>query len=248
MKAVVVDDRADARDGRVWWLLKAGADVVGLSFLEALATDRTWHDVDLAVLDGRDDRRSTAVTIPNPDGEATTVHDRFLGVRVAEAIRRTRSPEQTRIVVVSAFARENEYLARRFWEAGADAVYSLDELPDAAPFVSSVLESLRSPATDDTFPPSPFRRPSPRATHRNAPLSAAIALMEASPAGRDLLFCLPPSESTGSPHHLRTLRARLGDALGIREYTGGPRDRHPSKQTLSRRLRLALGLHPDDSL
>ena len=236
MRAVVVDDRADARDGRACWLRQAGLDVVGLTFLQALDPAQRWDGVDLAVLDGRDDRLATALTLTcGADGEERTIHDRFLGVRVAQTIRRTRPSTLTCIVVVSAYVRENDLMARRCREGGVDYVYELHELPDAATFVAHVLAAVGA-------------RPvaSNRALRDGAGLTAAIELIEDSPSGPDVLFDVPGDATRGSPHQLRTLRVRLGSALGLHTDGGGPRTHHPSKRTLSDQMRRALGLGPQE--
>lgn len=236
-RIVVVDDRHDALAGRVSWLAALpNTQVIGLSFAEALQA--SWEGVDLTVLDGRDDRMAATVTIP--DGERlVTSHDRFMGPRVAQAIRRVRTRQQTRIVLVSAYARDNDVLARRCFEVGVDYLYDVLEL-DAERFVSAVFAPDPAAATATLA-----RRV--RWDHQGLDgvphFTEALTAIEGSPAGVQLLFDEPAADHPGMGHYLRRLREDVGRLLRLAPPPGGgPRERHASKRHLSQWLRKGMGL------
>ena len=236
----MVDDRPDTLAGRVLWLQSVdGAQVEGLSFSQALAAD--WDGVELAVLDGRDDRVHAIITIT--DGERSQISfDRFLGPRVAECIRRGRNRDQTRIVLVSAYARDNEVLARRCFEVGVDYLYDVHELQSAEAFMAAVFEPDCEPLSARALPLSQWQQLGLAAAPK---LTQAIAAVEASPAGEQLLFDEPAADHPGQAHFLRTLRERLGPLLAIPPEGGGPRTRHASKRVTSAWLRRAMGLNEE---
>lgn len=237
-RIVVVDDRADARSGRVGWLAAVPeTDVRDLDFAEAMTA--CWDDVDLAVLDGRDDRATQPAQVTA--GSVTVrSYDRFLGPRVAQQIRRHRSPTQTRIVLISAYARENEILARRCHEAGVDFLYDLHELNDAEAFVHAVLNPDPSAAATLLDGATRWEH---RGMTRPPRLTEAVQALEASPAGVQLLFDEPAADHPGMGHHLRVLREQLGRLMALQPAAGGGmRDRNPSKRLLSHWLRRAMGL------
>ncbi|MCL4413548.1 MAG: hypothetical protein M1522_02175 [Actinobacteria bacterium] len=90
---------------------------------EALVRD-SWDDVDAVIVDGADEGRED---------------DHFPGVAVVEAIRRKRSPQETRIVVVTA-RYLHPGLRRRMREAQADRFYNRFELEvDTEALVRAVL-------------------------------------------------------------------------------------------------------------
>jgi CheY-like chemotaxis protein len=242
-RTVVVDDRPDTLAGRVLWLSSIPQSrVSGMSFRQALDPDTDWSQVDIAVLDGRDDRDEDEITVPTQGGPDHRTHDRFLGVRVAQQIRATRSRTQIRIVLISAYARDNDVLARRCQEAGVDFLYSVHELTDAQDFLTAVLtpDDRASPTVD----PGTWRR-----VGLTGPpdFNAAIEAAEGCPAGHQIAFDLPAKRFAGTGHQQRVLRQRLGVYLRIiAPVTSGPRDRGISKRLISLWLRRALGYGSDN--
>lgn len=243
-RVVVVDDRPDTLAGRVLWLSRVpGAAVEGLSFVEALDPATDWSDVFLAVLDGRDDRVADECVIVGDDGRERASHDRFLGVRVAQRIRATRGPDQTRIVLISAYARANDVLARRCQEAGVDYLYSVHELLDAEAFLATILSPRPANATQRLLPPGHWQG---QGLTGVPDFTAAIDAAERNPAGAQVIFDLPGKRHPGTAHHLRRLRELVGPTLKIRvKPPHGPRDRHVSKREISAWLRRALGYGAD---
>ena len=239
-EVVVVDDRADTLEGRVTWLSRVPAVCVrGLSFREALDPGTDWSTVTLAVLDGRDDRLEDWIDLPQPDGTARPVPDRYLGVRVAERIRAVRNPGQTRIVLISAYARDNEILARRCQQAGVDYLYSVHELHDAQAFYDRVLRPDASAAPERLIAGTRWQQ---WGLDGAPDLSGAIAAAEASPAGAQVVFDLPAKQFPGLGHQQRRLRETLGRTLGLHgRLAGGDRQTHPGKRAISQWLRRALG-------
>ena len=141
---VVVDDDEITRLGTTI-ILDSHADihvVASLNHVEAAESMGTWKGVDIAVIDASDQRRSD---------------DQFPGVGIVQAIRVHRSPEQTRIVVLTGVMFDDA-VRRRMREAGADYYFHRSALPDAASLWGAVLE----PTAADLVPPPA----DPEALHR----------------------------------------------------------------------------------
>lgn len=245
MRVVVVDDQASQREGRAHWLAQVpGVEAIGLDFETAMALREGWRSVDTVVLDGHDRRSAarrqaaaTAAGLPR----ALPPHDRYVGVRVAAAIREYSASDRTRIVLVSAHARDSDLRARRIAQSGVDYVFEHYEVDqDADTFVRAVLEpetfSSRSPA-----------RPTDWAAHGylGVPdIAAAIRVVEASPAGPMLLNDASHRDHPEHEWAVRRLRRRLDELMRPRpSQSTGPRSvRAQRKSWFSEQLRQALGL------
>ena len=121
MRIVIVDDSPSVRDARQLWLREAtDAQVDALDFEGALALGTRWGQVDIAVLDGHDrrspERRAAAARRSGVD--SIPAHDHFPGARLAQEVRRHTPAGVTSIILISAYARENELISRRIVEAG----------------------------------------------------------------------------------------------------------------------------------
>lgn len=107
-RVAIVDDDLWVRTGRVAAL--NGLEDVSVVFdgdhRQALSRER-WDDVDVVVVDAH-------------DGGAG--FDQFIGVRVVERVRRERTREQLRVVVLTGHA-QNDLLRVRMAEAGGDVLY-----------------------------------------------------------------------------------------------------------------------------
>jgi CheY-like chemotaxis protein len=232
-RIVVVDDQASQRDGRVAWLAAIpGTDVTGMTFEQAAALGADWSAVSIAVLDGHDRRPPARRAQAARDAGIPDLapHDNFLGVRIAELIRRHSTAETTRIILVSAYARDNDLRARRIAQAGVDYVFEHYEVDASAEtFTRAVLYP-------ETF--SPPRRPA-----RGPDVAGAIAAVESSPAGPMLLGDEPHSHHRELEWSLRQLRQRLHALLpgGPTTDTGPRNARGARKSWLAAQLRQALG-------
>ncbi len=125
IRVVVVDDDTWIRMGRAQGLAEyADIEVVAsLAHDDALAWP--WDDIDVAVVDAHDSSQEW---------------DRYPGVRVVEAIRRTRSSEATTVIVTSG-RMFDPMLRLRMAEAGADYFYAHLDAPDP----ESLSELIRHP-------------------------------------------------------------------------------------------------------
>lgn len=243
MRIVVVDDQASQREGRVHWLSQVpGVEAIGLDFEGALALRDGWRSIHTVVLDGYDRRSASrrrqaaaaaALAAPFPP------YDRYVGVRIAHAVREFSGPEQTRIVLVSAHARDSDLRARRIAQSGVDYVFEHYEVDQDAPtFLRAVLEP-------ETFSVRPSQIDWPAGGYLGEPdVEGAIYVVESSPAGQMLL----DNEShRDHPEHewaIRSLRGRLEQLMRPRlTMSAGPRSqRAPRKSWFSEQLREALGL------
>lgn len=243
MRIVVVDDQASQRDGRVHWLSQvSGVEAIGVDFEGALALREGWRCVDTVVLDGHDRRSATRRRLAAAAAGLTepfTPYDRYVGVRVALAVREFSGPDLTRIVLVSAHARDSDLRARRIAQSGIDYVFEHYEVDQDAPtFLRAVLEP-------ETFSvrQAPIDWPS-RGYLGEPDVARAIRAVETSPAGPMLL----DNEShRDHPEHewaIRSLRGKLEQLMRPRlTVTAGPRSqRAPRKSWFSEQLREALGL------
>jgi CheY-like chemotaxis protein len=241
-RIIVVDDQPTQRTGRVQLLSRVpGAAAEGMTFEQAMALGQGWSQVQIAVLDGYD-RRSAARRV-HAAAEAgippLAPHDNLLGVRVAMLIRQHCTSEQTKIIMVSTHARDSDLRARRIAQAGVDYVFEHYEVErDEDSFVRAVL-------SPEAF--SPQRESANWPTHDYAGIpnvAAAIAAMEASPAGSMLLADELHKRHKDQEWELRALRQRLhkflpGQLAGT--DTGIRKPRAPRKAWLSAQLRQALG-------
>ncbi|MBK8435078.1 MAG: hypothetical protein IPL37_00765 [Austwickia sp.] len=243
MRVVVVDDQSSQRDGRVPWLSWVpGVEPVGMDFEQAMALREAWANIDVVVLDGHDRRSArrrheaasrAGMSEPLPD------HDRYIGARIAQSIRTYSPPETTRIVLISAHARDSDLRARRIAQSGVDYVFEHYEVDhDATTFVRAVLEPWALSPRDS---PIDWKA---QGYAREPDVAAAIRTVEESPAGSMLL-----SDGTHRTHPehewaVRSLRQRLQLLISPRlESTSGPRHpRAPRKSWYSEQLRQALGL------
>lgn len=240
-RIIVVDDRASQRDGRVSWLSATpGVQAEGMTFEQAVALGDGWRDVDIAVLDAHDqrsaERREQAAAEAGIDPIAP--HDNYVGVRVAELIRLHSTPAETRIILISAVARDSDLRARRIAQAGVDYVFEHYEVDhDARTFVRAVL-------SPDTFSPE-FSAPPAWTEYTTPPnIRGAIASIEASPAGRAILLENKRLEDNESLEwSWRKLRGTLQKQLSskLRHDTGRYTPRAPRKDWLLKQLDEALG-------
>jgi CheY-like chemotaxis protein len=239
LQIAVIDDQSSQREGRVSWLRDVPDCVAtGLTFEQAMAAD--WQAVDIAILDGHDrrsiNRRAEAAAAAGI--EPIAPYDNFVGVRVAERIRQTRSPEQTRIILVSAHARDSGLRARRIAQAGVDFVFEHYEVDaDQETFVRAVLHP-------ESFSPHPDTFDWQALGYSGEPdVAAAIKTWEASAAGPMLLDDERHRDNPQSEWALRTLRSGLHAALpgSMSDGSGPRRKRAPAKAWLSKQIRQAFG-------
>lgn len=243
MRIVIVDDSPSVRDARQLWLREAtDAQVDALDFEGALALGTRWGQVDIAVLDGHDrrspERRAAAARRSGVD--SIPAHDHFPGARLAQEVRRHTPAGVTSIILISAYARENELISRRIVQAGVDYVFDHCEVDqDRETFVRAVTQ--------------PWTFSSRRASidwaalgYERAPdVQAAIDIAESSPVAdmvlNDEAHVAHPSDEWA----IRSVRHRLGDALpgGVSAGAGPRQARAPRKSWLSQQLGLALGRH-----
>ena len=112
-RVVVIDNNRIARRGCVDFLADDPTIMIvdNLDHDQALAR-QDWGGVDVVIVDAADERRRD---------------DHYPGVAVVEAIRRSRSPDETRIIVLTARYFDSG-LRRRMREAQADRFYNRFEL------------------------------------------------------------------------------------------------------------------------
>ena len=114
IRVAIVDDDEWIRRGRA----DALRDIPGIDVTSILdhhggtAFGPGWDDIDVALIDARDDDQAW---------------DKFPGVSVVEAVRARRNREQTTVVVISGHML-NDMLRLRMYEAGADFFYSHHEV------------------------------------------------------------------------------------------------------------------------
>ena len=127
LRVAIVDDDRWIRTGRSTALAAAGVEVVA-AFGHAAAIDAgadVWEGTDVALVDAWDQHAE---------------FDHFPGVAVVEAIRRRRSPEQTRVVIVTGHV-FNRMLRTRMLRAGADCVFSHADVADLPMLLAALLRS-----------------------------------------------------------------------------------------------------------
>jgi CheY-like chemotaxis protein len=237
-RIIVVDDQASQRDGRVSWLsTEPGVEAEGMTFEQAVALGAGWQDVDIAVLDAHDrrsqERRDQAAA--EAGIEPIAPHDRYVGVRVAELIR---LHSRTRIILISAVARDSDLRARRIAQAGIDYVFEHYEVDqDARTFVQAVC----SPETFSLV----ASYPAAWSDYTSAPnIRGAIASIEESPAGRAILLQNKRLEDNKSlTWSWRKLRDALQKQLSykLRHDTGRYTPQAPRKDWLLKQLDEAFG-------
>jgi hypothetical protein len=242
-RIIVVDDLASQRAGRVSWLsAQPGVEAEGMTFEQAMALGPGWRDVQIAVLDAHDrrssNRRSSAAAAAGIQPIAP--HDRFVGVRVAELIRQHATHQQTRIILISAFARDNDLRARRIAQAGIDYVFEHYEVDqDVQTFAQAVLYP-------ETFSPL---RPSPvdwvAHGYSSVPdIQTAITAVEESPAAPILLGNQHLEDNKHLEWSWRTLRQKLRKHLHPDLWYDGRGPRKPEaprKDWLLKQFDEALG-------
>jgi CheY-like chemotaxis protein len=128
-RVAVVDDDDVNRRGLVG-LLDDQTEievVAALTHEQALRWDKEWDQVDVAIVDACDERQP---------------EDHFPGVAVVQCIRRTRTSEQTRVVVRTGQFFDDA-VRRRMGEARADYFFHRSELQDAQDIRDVVLHPER---------------------------------------------------------------------------------------------------------
>jgi len=152
-RIVIVDDDDIQRRGMAEYLAdRPELDVVGvLDHDEALLWDHEWDGVDIALVDAADPLRE---------------NDQFPGVQVADRIRKRRSSEQTKVIVVTGQFFDDA-VRRRMREAGADYFYHRADLHRKEGLYKAVLQSERSGIPDDLDPQSIIRMGVGRTTRVN---------------------------------------------------------------------------------
>lgn len=108
IRVIIVDDDTWIRIGRTQGLAEFDDIEIVASLPHDEAMDCSWEDIDVAVIDAHDSRQEW---------------DRYPGVRVVEAVRRTRPPTATTVIVTSG-RMFDPMLRLRMAEAGADYFYS----------------------------------------------------------------------------------------------------------------------------
>lgn len=122
---MIVDDDVWIRTGRQSGLARFTDLEVVASMDPAQAAGFDWKDIDVALVDAHDSRQPW---------------DRYPGVGVVEAIRRSRTPEQTTVIVISG-RMFDPMLRLRMAEAGADFFYAHLDVPDP----DRLAEVIRNP-------------------------------------------------------------------------------------------------------
>ena len=129
-RVAIVDDDLWIRSGRAHALSAVdGIDVVTtVDHTEAIDSIGLWDTVDVALVDAWDHRAG---------------FDRFPGVAVVEAIRRSRTPDETTIIVITGHV-VNDMLRLRMAEAGADYFYGHDDVAG----IDELVGVIREPGID----------------------------------------------------------------------------------------------------
>jgi hypothetical protein len=138
-KVVIVDDKPRNLEAYRAWLSGEGfQDIVQLNFFEAL-TYLQWPDVHTLVVDGFDrdedvDRQPWILELQESD--PTIGSERYMGVRVVEAAR-AGNPDLV-ITVVSSYVDKSPVLVERFYEVGANYIYSHRDTHSGPDFIKAV--------------------------------------------------------------------------------------------------------------
>jgi CheY-like chemotaxis protein len=135
IRIVVVDDDDISRRGLTHILSDSEHIFVAGTYThtEALQCNDGWSDIDVVLVDAADERNHG---------------DQFPGVSVAEHVRRSRSPEQTIIIVLTGHY-FHPALRRRMREARADFFYHRSELKS----VDALYRAVLHPDEARTVPP-----------------------------------------------------------------------------------------------
>ncbi len=184
-RVVIVDDDEWIRRGRAEGLRESGAvaSVLPLGHAAALADPTVFDSCDVAVVDAHD---------------PTETWDRFVGVGVVRAIRDRRDRETTRVLVVTGHA-GNDALRQRFADAGADFMYSHDDVRSVPALIDAITSNVPTLATT-----------------RNAPRwDEAIGLVQASEATELFVPGTAIKQSGVSRRRTITLRTKLLRLLGL---------------------------------
>jgi len=129
-RVAIVDDDLWIRSGRAHALAEVEAiDVVAtVDHAQAIDAAGLWENVDVALVDAWDQHGG---------------FDRFPGVAVVEAIRRSRTPQETTIIVITGHV-VNDMLRLRMAEAGADYFYGHDDVAG----IDELVGVIREPGID----------------------------------------------------------------------------------------------------
>ncbi len=203
----------------------AGVDVLAsLSHEAALDAGFAWDGVDVVLVDASDRRR---------------LDDHFPGVQVVQRVRESRTPEQTRVIVLTGVMFDDA-IRRRMREAGADFYYHRSELLEAAVLCRVVLRpeaAIPEPADPEHL----FRLGIGSATRVNEALQAA----------RDEGLLTGQGGAGGRGRDRSRRRERFARRAGLHVVTadGRPPDREqpaPSLPQIDRFLRWATRLRDPD--
>jgi hypothetical protein len=240
MRYVIVDDDAAYRESHQRWLLDPSLLPSGgrgegqgiescdaLTFEEALALQSRWLHYDVAVVDGMDRRsdakRQAAATQADVPYRS---YQRLLGVDVVLAAKEHHP--KLLVIVTSTVVKINIYFARQMRGAGAEYVFSHDEIEEPADFVSRVCQpqryaQRRVPGIED---------------RRLAQIPQLLA--DADPAARSQLLGAPARQFRGAQRRKTDrLTSQLREAFSLPE-PGGPHRTH--RQRIVPELRRLLGL------
>jgi CheY-like chemotaxis protein len=221
-RVAIVDDDIWVRAGRAAMLDGAGFEVVRVCDHEAALDDHQgWGDVDIALVDAWD---------------AEQDWDRFPGVRVVEAIRRSEHGGRILVLVISVHA-TNEVLRLRMAEAGADFFYAHSELRGPDDLVRAMTrpdDARRSRSGDGAVLEALGIQPTSR-------LNAALHDIE----DRGLESAFQPATSQKAlPVGRRTLitaRRRLAEIARLSRPTSDGSDQPPQWRRVARAVNVARG-------
>lgn len=135
-RVAIVDDDDISRRGLVAVLDESPhIKVVGSSTHDDADRLKPWSGIDVVIVDAADERRED---------------DHFPGVDVVQSIRRDRSADETRVIVITGHYFDDA-VRRRMREAKADEMYHRTEIQDAEALTAAVL----SDPTTETAVPDP---------------------------------------------------------------------------------------------
>ncbi len=209
LQVAVVDDDPWVRTGRAAAL--GGTGRVRVTFVGDHATALAregWEDVDVLVVDAHD-----------PQAE----FDQFVGVRVVEQVRRSRSQAQLRVLVLTGHA-ANDLLRIRMAEAGADVLHPHADVRTVDDLLVAI-ESARS---------APAPVPPPAET----PVNDAVRWAEANLGADSLDLERSQKALPVSRRRLITARQRIGTLGGV---PARPERRLPEWREVARFLQRARG-------
>jgi CheY-like chemotaxis protein len=222
LRVAVVDDDLWVRAGRASTLAAEEFDVVvECDHEEALSERIAWEEIDVVLLDAWDAERQW---------------DRFPGVAVVEAIRRSPGGGRILIIVISGHA-TNELLRLRMAEAGADFFYAHSELRTAEELADAIRRpdaARRSLVSDSEVLSELGISPSSR-------LNAGLHDIES--RGLQPAFA-PRTSQKALPVGRRTLittRARLADIVRMTKPGTDETERQPEWRRVVRLINRARG-------